>query len=66
MLRSSDLDRLAAVFIRWRLRSLGLTFEQFLAASPERRARYVAAGRRRLRDWHNNPRFIAGRTITLN
>jgi hypothetical protein len=60
------LDRLAALFLRWRLRSLGLTFEQFVAASPKRRQHYVAAQRRRLRDWRHNPRTMAGLIILLN
>ena len=66
MFSSSDLDRLAAVFIRWRLRSLGLTFEQFVAASPTQRARYIAAQRQRLRHWQNHPRQVAGTAIHLN
>lgn len=62
----SDLDRLAVQFLRWRLRSLGLTFEQFVAASPQWRQHYVAAQRRRLRDWRHNPRTIVGLSILLN
>lgn len=60
------LDHLAEQFIRWRLRTLGLTFEQFAAVPPRQRQQYLKQQRQRLRDWRDNPRYTASLAIILN
>lgn len=62
-----DLDVLAFLFLRYRLRALGVRFEDFACADDLGKLQALHKARLRLRDWHQNPRLAPlGGTICLN